>query len=211
MNAVKPSDDKIKLSDAEAQLVTGSKRAILEAGFSEPYFEAHFQLINVMNQPGDRRIIWKYSINEYETTLNDAVGFYSAEDGRRVDTHSIKQILGAAHDIEKTIPRQQAEKIMKRCIGRYTTPLIIFRPLSAPGKAALYMMASSVSINRESAEKREAEKKRKKGSEKKASKNEAAKLDKLREEGDEGEAPSYFGMVDLETGACTKGKAIVAP
>ena len=207
---VNKSDDKTKLTGAEAQLVAGSKQAIVETGISEPYFKQHFQLIKVTNQPGDRRIIWKYSINEYEATLNDAVGYYSAGDGQRVNTHSIKQILGSAHDIEKTISRNQAERIMKRCIGKFTTPSIVFRPLAVSEKTSLYMMASSVSKNRDGAEKRE-EEKRKKESEKRASKNKTAQLDMLREEGDEGEKPSYFGMVNLETGKCTKGKAIVAP
>lgn len=193
---------KTGLTDAESRLIAGSKRAILETGISKPYFEEHFQLIKVIDQPGDRRVVWKYSINEYETDLNDAVGYYTAQDGERVDTHSIKQVLGSTHDIEKTIPRKQAERIMKRCIGNHVSPSIIFRSFSVSGKASLYMTASNV--------KRRQEEKRSRKSEK-ASKNKDAELDELREEGDENERPSYFGIVDLETGKCTKGKAVVAP
>jgi hypothetical protein len=131
-----------RLTGAEAQLVAGSKRALLETGFSEPYFEEHFQVIRVINQPGDRRIVWKFSINEYEATLNDAVGYYSAEDGRRVNTHSIKQVLGSTRDIKKTITRKQAEKIMTRCIGKYTEPTIVFKALTAQGNATLFMVAA---------------------------------------------------------------------
>jgi hypothetical protein len=201
-------DDKARLTGAAAGLAAGSKRVIIETGISEPYFDEHFQLIKVIDQPGDRRIVWKYSVNEYEATVNDAVGYYTGKDGVRVDTHSIKQMLGSTHDIKKTISRKQAESIMKRCIGSYTTPSVIFRSVS--GKASLYMMGSSVSKKRDSDEKRE-EERRKRESEKKAQKDKAAELDTLKEEDDEGERPSYFGLVNLETGKCTRGKAIVAP
>jgi hypothetical protein len=204
-------DDKLNLTDAEARLVAGSKQAILETGISKPYFEEHFRLIKVVNQSGDRRVVWEYSINGYEATVNDAVGYYTAEDGARVDTHSIKQMLGSTRDIEKTISRKRAETIMRRCIGNYTNPSIVFRSFSAPGGASLYMVASSASTKRDVAEKREEEERRKREREKKTTKNKAAETDTLREEDDEGEKPSYYGVVNLETGKCAKGRAIIAP
>lgn len=203
------SDDNARLTDAEARLAAGSKRAILETGISEPYFDGHFRLVKVIDQPGDRRAVWKFSVNGYEADVNDAVGYYAGKDGARVDTHSIKQLLGSTHDIEKTISRRQAESIMKRCIGSYANPSVVFRSVS--GKASLYMIGSSVIKKRDAAEKREEAERRKREVAKKDQKNKPADLDTLREEDDGGEKPSYFGMVNLETGKCTKGKAIVAP
>jgi hypothetical protein len=202
--------DRQSLTSAEARLVSGSKKAILETGISEPYFEKHFRLVTAIDKTGDRRVVWKFSINEYEATLNDAVGYYTSEDGRRVDVHSIKDALGSTHDIEKTIPKKEAERIMNRCIGKYTSVTVVFQALTK-GNAALVMTASPVGTSKADKEKREREEKSKKESDKKSSKKKTPESDMVREEGGEGGGPSYFGILDLESGRCTKGKAIVAP
>lgn len=206
----KKSDARQSLTSTEARLVSGSKTAILETGISEPYFETHFKLVTAIDKTGDRRVVWKFSINEYEATLNDAVGYYTSEDGRRVDVHSIKDALGSTHDIEKTIPKKEAERIMNRCIGKYTSVTVVFQALTKRN-AALVMTASPVGKNKADNEKREREEESKKESDKRSSKKKTPELDTIRGEGDEGGGPLYFGILDLETGKCTKGKAIVAP
>jgi len=211
----KKSGDRQSLTSSEARLVSGSKTAILETGISEPYFEVHFRLVTAINTTGDRRVVWKFSINEYEATLNDAVGYYTSEDGRRVDVHSIKDALGSTHDIERTIPKKEAERIMNRCIGKHTGVTVVFQALTKRN-AALVMTASPVVTTKGDKEKREREEKSKeekskKESEKRTSKKKTPESDTIREEGDEGGGPSYFGILDLESGRCTKGKAIVAP
>ena len=50
-------------SQAEQELAANSKRAIIETGISEPYFKEHFRLLKVVNEAGDRRVEWKYSVN----------------------------------------------------------------------------------------------------------------------------------------------------
>src|SRR6266567_971491 len=206
----KKSSDRQSLTSSEARLVNGSKTAILETGISEPYFEAHFRLVTAIDKTGDRRVVWKFSINEYEATLNDAVGYYTSEDGRRVDVHSIKDALGSTHDIEKTIPKKEAERIMNHCIGKFTSVTVVFQALTKRN-ASLVMTASPVGKNKVDNDKREREEKSKKESEKRSSKKKTSESDTIREEGDEGGGPSYFGILDLESGRCTKGKAIVAP
>jgi hypothetical protein len=206
----KKSSDRQSLTSSEARLVSGSKTAILETGISEPYFEVHFRLVSAIDKTGDRRVVWKFSINEYEATLNDAVGYYTAEDGRRVDVHSIKDALGSSHDIEKTISKKEAERIMNRCIGKHTGVTVVFQALTKRN-AALVMTASPVGTSKADKEKREREEKSKNESEKRFSKKKTPESDTIREEGDEGGGPSYFGILDLESGRCTKGKAIVAP
>ncbi len=206
----KKSSDRQSLTSSEARLVSGSKSAILETGISEAYFEVHFRLVTAIDKTGDRRVVWKFSINEYEATLNDAVGYYTSRDGRRVDVHSIKDALGSTHDIEKTIPKKEAERIMNRCIGKYTSVTVVFQALTKRN-AALVMTASPAGTNKADKEKREREEKSKKESEKGSSKKKTPESDTIRQEGDEGGGPSYFGILDLESGRCTKGKAIVAP
>ena len=196
------------LSAAEARLVSGSMRAILETGISEGYFHQHFQLVTVIDKPGDRRVVWKFSISEYEAILNDAVGYYSSEGGDRVDVHSIKDLLGSSHDIKKTIPRKQAERIMRQCIGRYTSATIVFKSMAH--SASLFMIASPADKNVPNKERREREEKRREEGQDNPLKKKTSELDKIDEEVEK-RGPSYFGIVNLETGKCTKGKAVAVP
>ena len=73
-------------------LVEKSKRAIIETGISEPYFDKHFKLLKTVNDPADRRVEWLYSVNEYKAQLVDAIGFQSTG-GKRAYIHGIKNQL----------------------------------------------------------------------------------------------------------------------
>ena len=170
-------------SQAEQELAANSKRAIIETGISEPYFKEHFRLLKVINEDGDRRVEWKYSVNEYETLLVDDVGYYTSDTGQRIDVHSIKNELFSAYDIKRTIPRSKADAALKSCIGEYREAMIVYRPLKAPGKAGLYLSARSKTPF-------ESEDEKKKGKEKET----------------EREIEGLFfnvGFVDLETGKCS--------
>src|ERR1044071_1389768 len=80
--------DNRKLTSSEQTLVDASKKAIIETGISETYFNAHFKLLNVVDKPADRRVVWQFSVNQYQTVLNDAIGYYT-DGANRVNTHSI--------------------------------------------------------------------------------------------------------------------------
>lgn len=131
-----------ELSAEASKLVEGSKRAVLATGISEPYFKQHFRLVRVMDKPGNRFVEWKYSVNEYETLLTDSVGYTTIE-GKRVNIHSIGSTLGSTSDINKTIPKRQAQRIIKNCIGQYSDDTVIFQPLWSSNKAKLYLTAMS--------------------------------------------------------------------
>jgi hypothetical protein len=73
------------LTASEQTLVDGLKQAILETGISGAYFTAHFKLLNVVDKPSDRRVVWQFSVNQYEAVLNDAIGYYT-EGAKRVNT-----------------------------------------------------------------------------------------------------------------------------
>jgi len=206
------SETRRKLSLAEEQLRKESRQAILAAGFSESYFDRHFQLVRVFNQPADRRVVWKFSINQYEALLNDAVGYYSSGLGERVNTHSIATTLQSSHDIQKTITRKRADQILRNCIGRYGTVSVMLGVRTSTGRSGLYMIASA--RRRSELEEKEAKemghKKRSSESES-ANANRAQQTDSVPREGGDDEKPLVYAILDLETGKCVKAKALVAP
>jgi hypothetical protein len=172
---------------ADASLVAGSKKAILETGISEAYFDRHFRLARVVAEEGDRRVEWKFSVNGYEVLLVDDVGYHTSEAGGRFDVHSIKNELFSARDITRTIPKHRAAAALKSCIGKYTDETVVYRALKSPGKAGLYLTArAKVDFDEE-----------------------------REEEGGRGREVEGFsfnvGFVDLETGKCTVEKGQVTP
>lgn len=203
----------LNLTEGEKSLVGGSRAAILRAGISAPYFEKHFRLVRVVDNIGDRRVVWKFTVNEYEVMVTDAVGFYT-DGGRRVDVNSIASSLASAHDITRTIPRKVAERIMRRCIGNFGNPAIEYRAFGTGGEAALLLTAQSaaapkVVASRAERERREREKReRQKREEERKRLQEQGVMTMPHEDEEEDRPKIIIGMVNLETGKCTKGLGI---
>ncbi|HEY0377759.1 MAG TPA: hypothetical protein VGC87_12610 [Pyrinomonadaceae bacterium] len=176
----------------DAELAAASKKAILETGISEQYFDRHFRLARVVAEEGDRRVEWKFSVSGYEVLLVDDVGYHTSDAGERVDVHSIKSELFSAHDIKRTIPKRRARAALKSCIGKYTDATLVYRALKAPGKAGLYLTArAKVEIDDE---------------------GEDGEREGEGESGREVEGVSFnVGFVNLETGKCTVEKGQVTP
>jgi hypothetical protein len=162
-------------------LVEDSKRAIIETGISESYFEKHFKLIKAVNEPADRRVEWSFSVNEYEAQLVDAIGFHTTG-GIRTHIHGIKNQLYSSHEIVKTLPRTRARKILRSCIGEFEGEAMAYRALTVPGKARLYLTGRSKVINQHRTERATDQK---------------------------GPRFIYVGFVDVETGKCVKKLAKV--
>lgn len=214
----------LKLTGEEEKLVRGSKAAIIVTGMSGAYFDEHFSLVRVVNIPGSRQVVWKYSLGEYETNLTDVVGFYTTG-GVRVDTHSITGTLGLTSDIRKTIPLLRAEKLMRECIGSYAGATVVYQRLSADGQSGLYLTAQAFSTpsrnagreEREREERRREERQREERERKERARREAQKRSKgsatlgepveIREDDEEG-PPFFIGYVNLETGQCIKAQGI---
>ncbi len=175
----------------DSDLAAGSRKAILETGISERYFDKHFRLARVVAEEGARRVDWKFSLGGYEVLLVDEVGFHTSESGERVDVHSIKNELFSAYDIKYTIPKRRAEAALKSCIGEYTDASVVYRALKAPGKAGLYLTArAKVEPDGEKRREREEED----------------------EPEDEVEGVTFnVGYINLETGKCTVEKGQVTP
>lgn len=176
------TEDQSRGSAAEDPLVETSKRAIIETGISESYFERHFKLIKAVNEPEDRRVEWSYSVNEYQTQLVDAIGFHTTG-GKRTYVHGIKNQLFSTHEIVKTLPRQRARNILRSCIGEFEGESMTYRALTVPGKARLYLTGRSRIIKEQSG--------------------------KGKQRGQTGPRFFYVGFVDVESGKCVKKLAKV--
>lgn len=192
------------LTPSEQSLVSGSKRAIIETGITESYFVEHFKLLQVIDKPADRRVRWRFSINGYEPFIDDVIGYYT-EGNRRIDTHAIAKTLGRTSNIQRTIARSRALKIMRSCIGNFSNAFVDYRPYSFYDQAELMLVAQSRQVRKE--DKHEREKK-----EVEAPSNTApGGRDIIEEEEDGGGPRIIIGAVNLQTGKCIKGAAIATP
>jgi hypothetical protein len=207
-----------ELSAAERSLIEGSRAAMLKTGITESYFDKHFSVARVFDKPGDRRVVWKFSVNGYDATVSDTVGFYT-EGGRRFDTHSVADSLPSTSDITRTITRREAETLMRRCIGRFSNPQVEYRAHGAEGSAALLFTAQSVikpktSMGREARERKERKEREEREQRERARKQTGGghQVDEIEDEGGEGDRPVILlGAVDLVTGKCMVGRAQSTP
>jgi hypothetical protein len=209
----------VRLTPSERALVEGSRAAIIKSGITERYFDEHFRMLRVIDQPGDRRVVWRLSVGGYEATVNDSVGFYT-EGVRRVDTHSVAGAFPSTSDITRTITRRRAELLLRRCLGSYTNPQVEYRGHTAGGMAALLLTGQRVveprrDRGREARERREREEEREERERRERARNAGTgtrQMDEAEEEEDEGERPVILtGAVDLVTGRCSIGRAQATP
>ena len=198
-----------KQTASEAALVEGSKQAILATGISEAYFKTHFKLLSVVDKPSDRRVMWQFSVNEYQTVVTDAIG-YRTDGDKQIDLHSVGKALGQTSEINRTVTRARALRIMKSCIGPFETPSVTYGPVD--GRAELLLVASArVPAEKAKSEReKEREREREEGNKRKAETSGIDALAKEEEEGGDG-PPIILGAVNLRTGKCTKGAALSSP
>src|ERR1043165_2912356 len=128
-----------KTTVSEQALVDGSRTVIIETGLSPKYFDAHFTLVTVVDKPSDRRVVWRFAINGYETRLTDSIGSY-AEGTTRIYTHSVASVLGHTSEIKRTISYARALRIMKMCIGNFENPGVEYGQVD--GYAQLFLIAN---------------------------------------------------------------------
>lgn len=192
---------------SERALVQGSKEAILATGISESYFQTHFKLLKVVDKPADRRVSWQFAINEYSAVINDSIGYYT-EGTKRVDTHSVAKALGQTTEISRTLSRARALKVLRSCIGNFENPTVQYGPVN--GHAQLVMVGyKRARVESKSQREKERERERENREKQKAT---SAGTDVIESEEDEGKSPPLIlGSVNLQTGKCTKGTALIAP
>jgi len=197
-----------KLNASETALVEGSKQAILATGISGAYFKAHFKLLNVVDKPSDRRVMWQFSVNEHQAVVTDAIGYYT-EGAKRVDTHSVSKALGQTSEIQRTLTRALALRIMKSCIGVFENPSVSYGPVDGRAELLLVASARTKGEKTKSESEKEREREREERDKRRAT---AAGTDVIESEEEERETyPILLGAVNLTTGKCTKGAALSSP
>jgi hypothetical protein len=199
------------LTEPERALVEGSRAALIANGFTPSYFDAHFRVARVFDQPGDRRVVWTFSAGGYETTVSDAIGFYKTAGGARAQTHSAAA-LGATSDITRTITRARAERLLRRCLGRFTNAHVEYRAGVAGGKASLFLAAEGVVRSGQADGTRERREERERREKARARAKSGGGADVIESEGDGGgHTVIRVAAVNLQTGECTLGVASSTP
>ncbi len=205
-NVMRTTDASPNWTDSQKKLIDGSKKAILQTGMSQAYFDKHFKLVDVIDRPSDRRVIWKFSINEYEATVIDSIGFYT-EGTERKDTHSVGNTLVSTTDIRRTIPRKRALRIMRSCLGKFANTEVEYSSVGF-AKATLVMRAYSAPKS-ERVGNTETRNRKEKEARERATKE--PDHDVIEEDEDGDRPPVRIGTVDLVTGRCTKGIGRAGP
>jgi hypothetical protein len=195
----------VKLDDAQRALVESSKKAIVATGISESYFTSHFTVLKVLNQPSDRRVMWKFAVNGYESIINDSIGSTSVG-SKQINIHSVSRSLGQTREISKTISRPRALRALKSCIGNYAEPYVELGQVE--GHAELFLVGTQKpKVNRrEQADALERE--REEAEERSRTIGTTDVIEN--EEGEKQKSPVIIGYINLQTGKCTRGKGVLA-
>ena len=193
---IQPNQD-LTLSPEEKSLLEGSRQAILRTGITPTYFSEHFRVQQVVNKTGDRRVVWKFSINEYDTIIVDSIGYYT-EGGKRVNVHGVESLLLATSDIKRTISKARALKIMKSCLGAFANPVVEYKA-DGTRKAVLVLNAHSIPKSDSPSPNPTPENRKTEAS------SDQIDHDRIREGRQKPRPPIELGSVNLETGKCVKG------
>jgi hypothetical protein len=190
---------------SSADLEQSSRKAIIETGFSARYFDEHFRPVETFDKPGDMRVVWRFSIDGYAVKVTDALGYYT-ENQRRIYVHSVKNTLGETRDISRTIPRRRARALMRTCLGRHAGETTVLMRLSPTEKASLYLTAHSII----GSARNRVERSRETTSGGRVS-NQNQQRDEPEREVFDPRRPMSLGYINLETGKCTRGRAVATP
>jgi len=197
--------DEVSTLQPSVELAQSSRKAIIETGFSARYFEEHFRLLETFDKPGDMRVVWRFSMNEYAVRVTDALGYYT-ENQKRIYVHSVRNTLGETRDISRTIPRRRAQALMRTCLGRHAGEATVLMRLSPAEKASLYLTAHSIIGSNPDG----AERSRETKSGGRVSKQNP-QIDEPEREVIKPRRPMYLGYINLETGKCSRGRAVATP
>lgn len=184
------------LGAAEQRLAEGSRAAIIAAGVTPKFFDAHFRLEQVSNLPADRRVVWRLRVGEHEALVSDPVGSYTDEKGARRDAHSVAGLITPARDLGATITRRRAERLMRACIGPFQNAAVVYQPFGAPPRATLVFTAVEAPAPTTNAGATTATTT--------ATTNAATRRTEIRQGGRK-RPPPRVGMIDLESGRCVVG------
>jgi hypothetical protein len=125
------------------RMVAESRLELISTGMSPEYVDQHFQVVDMIDEEHEKKVIWKYTIGEYEIIVTDPVSWIADEREEILYTHGIKQELGTTRNIELVIPKKQALEIMHECLGEHKEITFAFTAREVPGNAIPWMISKS--------------------------------------------------------------------
>jgi len=195
------------LTPAQKELVESSRKAIIATGLTDTYFSTHFKLLSVVDREADRRVVWQFRVNEYRTTVVDAIGYYT-QGSQRVAIHSVGNALGRTFEINRTLTRASALKKMRSCIGNFSQPAVQY--VAVDGSAQLVLTAEAKRLGHQSASERRRERELEAEKNARNQNKDTVPADVI--ESEEEKRPALvFGAINLVTGKCAKGSGVVTP
>ena len=110
------------ITDSSAPIALSSRKILLESGLSEQYVNKQFSFMcGIEYSPSNHRVVWKYTIGEYEGILEGIINAPQNVAPRFSDIQNVaprfSDIVGRLHDIQNVLPRITAEKQMEQCLG----------------------------------------------------------------------------------------------
>jgi hypothetical protein len=148
MNATESTATSTKTSAQPTQerihrMVHESKMEIIASGMSAEYVEAHFKVVEMIDEETEKKVIWRYQIGEYQIEIIDLVNWNMDAQGNIQYTHNIRQEWGTTRNIETVISSAEADQAMRNCIGDYEGSVLKYTALELPGSASPWLIAKS--------------------------------------------------------------------
>lgn len=125
------------------RMVAESRLELISSGMSPEYVDQHFQVVDMIDEENEKKVIWKYTIGEYEIIVIDPISWTVDAKEEILYTHGIKQELGTTRNIELVIPKKQALEIMHECLGDHSEISYAFTAREVPGNAIPWMISKS--------------------------------------------------------------------
>lgn len=104
--------------------VIESRRILLSYGFSEEFFNSHFNLVHFSLEDDYGRVVWLLKVDPYQTIVDS--GFVLKLDSKgnvQEVQHGIEprsDFKGpTVHDIRKVVSKKEAEKGLSECLGEF--------------------------------------------------------------------------------------------
>lgn len=126
------------------RMVHESRQEIIASGMSPAYVDAHFTVVEMVDEDQEKKVVWNYTLGSYSIQVTDLVTWTQDAAGNITYTHSIRQEWGTTRDIETVLSPADAEMALKNCIGEFEQAVLKFTALELPGSASPWLTARSL-------------------------------------------------------------------
>ena len=125
------------------RMVAESRLELISTGMSPEYVDEHFMVVDMIDEDHEKKVIWKYTIGEFEIIVIDPVSWSADDKEEIIYAHGIKQELGTTRNIKLVISKKQALEIMQECLGNHKDISYAFTAREVPGNAIPWMIAKT--------------------------------------------------------------------